>query len=372
METALIGKNAKRIRSGLGMTQAAVAEKAGVSPATYQKVESGSAQPRVDTLYKIAHALSVAIHDLLAPVRELSSVRFRAQKKLKKRDNILAQTANWLDDFNYLLDSQNSGVEYTLSGVPDAISAKSGIDRSIEAARVVRITMDLSETEPIHDVAGLLASHGIKLLASPLKSDAFFGMSVGEEDGGPAIVVNVWDRIPVERWIFSAAHELGHLILHLDAFDADIVDEDGAQEDEANKFASYFLMPQKGFDREWAETRGLDLWDRILKIKRIYRVSYKTVLMRLIELGYTDRDIWRKTNIFLKRRYGKSKIPKTYEPKPLADHDFVIDWLDRLVRQAVESEGISIGRAAEILGLSLEEMRGRVNVWVEDSGAAHT
>ena len=36
----------------------------------------------------------------------------------------------------------------------------------------------------------------------------------------------------------------------------------------------------------------------------------------------------------------------------------------RLVRQALEQEHISLGRAAEILGLSREEMRKYVREWV--------
>jgi len=371
MVTASIGKNAKRIRCGLGMTQVAVAHRAGISLATYQKVESGSAQPRVDTLYKISSALRIAIHDLLAPVRELSSVRFRAQKKLKKRDNVLAKAAVWLDDFNYLLESQNAQREYTLSGVPPELAATQSDLRPIEAAELVRARMGLKPREPIHDIAGLLASNGIKLLAYPLKSDAFFGMSIGEEDGGPAVVVNVWDRISVERWIFSAAHELGHLMMHLDAYCADIVEEDRKQEEEADLFASHLLMPQMGFEREWTETRGLPFWVRVYKIKRIFHVSDKTVLYRLLDVGIVDRQIWRKRNAFVKANFGV-RHPNKFEPVRLKDYDFVPDWLDGLVRQAVESETISVGRAAEILGLSLEDMRGRVNTWVEDSGAAHT
>jgi hypothetical protein len=34
-----------------------------------------------------------------------------------------------------------------------------------------------------------------------------------QSDGGPAVVVNVWGRLSVERWIFTAAHELGHLMI---------------------------------------------------------------------------------------------------------------------------------------------------------------
>jgi len=35
----------------------------------------------------------------------------------------------------------------------------------------------------------------------------------------------VWERLSVERWIFTAAHELGHLLLHLDAYDVSKTDD---------------------------------------------------------------------------------------------------------------------------------------------------
>jgi hypothetical protein len=37
------------------------------------------------------------------------------------------------------------------------------------------------------------------------------------------------------------------------------------------------------FEKEWQNTRGLPFLDRILKVKRMFRVSYKTVLYRLAE-----------------------------------------------------------------------------------------
>jgi len=61
---------------------------------------------------------------------------------------------------------------------------------------------------------------------------------VAKDDGGPAVVVNVWERISVERWIFTAAHELGHLLLHLWRYSVDNRDENKAEEREADKFAA--------------------------------------------------------------------------------------------------------------------------------------
>ena len=42
-------------------------------------------------------------------------------------------------------------------------------------------------------------------------------------------------------------------------------------------------MPEEAFNSEWHDTRGLPLVDRVFKVKRIYQVSYKTVLYRLSE-----------------------------------------------------------------------------------------
>jgi len=362
MDAALIAKNAKRLRYGKEMTQAQVAKKSGVSVLTYSKIESGTASPRIDTLYKVASALGVSIHELFAQVRELKAVRFRAQKKLKRRDHVLAKAANWLDDFNYLIEEVESDSEYALSDIASKLKKISAPKRPIEAARLAREKMGLGDEEPIHDITGLFAANGIKVLTYTLKSDTFFGMSIGESEGGPAVVVNVWDRIPVERWIFSAAHELGHLLLHMHAYDVDLKEEDKQQESEANAFASEFLMPKKKFDKEWKETRGLPTWRRILKLKRIFHVSDKTVIWRLREDGVFTKDIWRERNRFLKQVY-KAKNPSKYEPEPLRSYDFVTDWLDRLVRSAVEKDMITLNRASEILGLSLQDIRQRAATW---------
>ncbi|MDD9984029.1 MAG: ImmA/IrrE family metallo-endopeptidase [Gammaproteobacteria bacterium] len=72
---------------------------------------------------------------------------------------------------------------------------------------------------------------------------------------GPAVVVNTWDRISVERWIFTAAHEFGHLLLHPDENRRDATELPVQAEREADVFASEFLMPETAFATEWEETQ---------------------------------------------------------------------------------------------------------------------
>lgn len=371
METSTIGNNIRRLRLVRGLTQEELAARAGVSIAGFRNYESGRAIPKVNTLMAVARQLGADLGDLVAEPRRLSAVRFRAHKKLNTREQILIDAANWLDDFVSLEEITEDRTEWRLKGLkastPEKMAAK------------VRQMLELGD-EPIRDICGLLESCGIKILPRPVSSEYFFGLSIGPADGGPAIVVNTWDRIPVERWIFSAAHELGHILMHTSSFKVDEQQEIDEQEDEANRFAACFLMPEDLFDREWAEASGLPFLDRVLKIKRMLRVSYATVLYRLQEQGHPH--VWEAFYGQYQRRYGRSLSRKdepkplgpeafrkvvedkaSLEPKRLEDVDFTEDRLSGLVRLALEKELITRDRAAEVLRLTPEEMIQRIQDW---------
>jgi Zn-dependent peptidase ImmA (M78 family) len=256
------------------------------------------------------------------------------------------------------------------------------LEQARTAARKARHIARLND-EPILDICGLLESKGIKVYPLPVASEDFFGLAVGPNDGGPAVVVNVWNRLPVERWIFSACHELGHLLLHLNSFDVDEDQEKPEEEEEANIFASHFLMPEEAFRKYLRQVRGLPLVDSVLKIKRIFGVSYKTVLKRLIEERRGDNSVWRLFNYQYQRIYrkklpfreeSKGMSPEQFggafseddfskEPNKLDPSDFIEDRLRRLVRRALEEQKISMSRAAEILGLDLMVMKELAAWW---------
>lgn len=384
MDQKIIGANLRRIREAKGLSQSQVADLAGISRIAYRNIENGNSTPKVSTLQSIASGVDVKLQDLFVPVRTLKRVRFRASKKMNSRDNVLTEVARWLDDFNYLEELLNDSNEYLFRALAKKLySMPGGVDKAKYAAREARKKLKLNENDPIRDIAGLLESCGIKVYPLSLASDGFFGLSVAEEDGGPAIIVNVWERISVERRIFSAAHELGHLLLHLDAYDADESAEDDAQETEANVFASHFLMPEEAFNSEWADTYGLPLVDRVYKVKRIFQVSYKTVLYRLSLFESYGNSIWGKFQSAYKLRTGKTlsitdepealspdkfqqspEALRSQEPDSLSPSHFMEDRLSRLVRKAIEEDEITMSRGAEILRLDLESMRNMISSWV--------
>ena len=57
----------------------------------------------------------------------------------------------------------------------------------------------------------------------------------------------------------------------------------GLTEREAEIFASHFLMPNAVFWRQWRDAAGLALLDRVVKVKRVFRESWRAVLHRVSE-----------------------------------------------------------------------------------------
>ena len=375
MNTA-ISINLRRLRKMKKLRQQELADRAGISRNAYRNIETGASVPRGNNLGALARALEVSVFMLTEEIPRLQSLRFRTLHALSsqqraEREQIAADVAIWLRNFNEL--------ERMLAEIRPYRFQRDfvGFDPK-NAASEARKALGIESDQCIADICELLDSAGIKLFLLNSTLDKFFGLSVGLADGGPAIAVNTIESIPVERQIFTAAHELGHLLLHSESYSADQADEDSGQESQAGIFASYFLMPEERFRRVWSEGRGLPWIQSVLHTKRIFRVSYKTVLRRLIDEGATDSSIYEKfsrayTNMYNKPLKSKEE-PNSYvslkdEPSRLQSADFIADRLSRLVKDALDKELITISRAAEILGISVSKMRERVEEWgVFDDG----
>jgi len=386
----MINKNLQRYRLLAGLTQSALAEAAGISRNAYRKVETGETEPRFDTLKQIASALEVDVQDLMQQVKGLQQVRFRALKGSRAtrqreagREHLIHSTAIWLDRYNEL--------ERMLSAEMQVPSWMEQTYRSpAEAAQHVRHRLSVCRQCPVVQICDLLEEK-VKFRHFDSDMEKIFGFSVGPADRGPVIAVNVSPKISVERVIFTAAHELGHLVLHLNGFDSgEATKESDEEEKEANEFAGQFLMPDELFAEAWHHTRGIELFHRVMKIKHQFFVSYQAVLHRLVSLSLANSEIWFVFNGILKDRLGPRR--KYEEPMKLSDeayaghnwrraneahaldaHVFWEDRLDNLVRQALEDHVLNLGQAAELLEIKLDQMRDRRKTWqLELSPEPHT
>ncbi len=138
---------------------------------------------------------------------------------------------------------------------------------------------------------------GYKLLRYPIGEDAELGFALKKDDD-VIIYINTSSRL--SREIFTLAHEIGHVVLHLKG-EQPFIDNNSTiaggntdeKEQEANYFAACLLMPADEVERfidlelPYFEQNGLSGMD-IARIMSEFNVSYDVALNRLEALGKID------------------------------------------------------------------------------------
>ena len=117
MKNDVVAKNVKRFRAVRKISQQKLADKAGLSVLAIKNIEHVKGEPRMSTLEAVTKALNVKLLDLFKSVRVLHAVRFRSKKKIRNRENILAEVVLWLDDFNYLEEELDCRIPFKLVGI---------------------------------------------------------------------------------------------------------------------------------------------------------------------------------------------------------------------------------------------------------------
>lgn len=371
-----VAQNLIKLRVAKKFTQEALAEKAGISLLAYRNMESGKSEPSINSLTKIAEVYQIDIGEFFQKYQsQILKVRFRAleKKNIRKREEIIYEVDAWLKKYNKLISDLNLTDEYKYK----LKYLETETTNPIQMAKIAREAFGLQTQETVKDICNLIEFRaGIKILAKQFNSDSFFGLSLEDINQGKVIVVNTWDRISVERRIFSIAHELGHILLHFNSVQNNLTSEDKTEEKEANQFASHFLMPQEDFIKVWNSSANNDFVDRVIRVKQIFRVSYQVVLYRLSEYvkeNDINFDVWKFFNISYMRKY-KVKIDRTKELNSVLDTNsrelralsnqfYASGRLAELVKKAVEKNIINLDTAADILNISVKDVENFKRIW---------
>ncbi len=367
-----LGDNVRRFMKLRGLTIPALSKQIDLGTASLSNLLNGKAQPKSLTLIKLSEGLGVSIQDLLADVPKLPTLRFRTAKTLSARekaarDQLLNTVAIWLSDYKWIEDALNNHLPKKIHD----ITTNNPVDAAIEVRRL--FLGDNHEAVPIYDIIGLTAKAGIKLRMMPFGFRKTFGLSVGESDNGPAILVNSDSGITIERQIFTIAHELGHLILHRKSYDLtnqyDEI-ENAQQEAEADTFAGNLLLPDEALKSTWTAHEGLHWVHAVLRVKKIFKVSYMTVLYRLKQVfpDLQSRNLLMEFRVIYNRLYHHD-FKDHYEPdaieqivakdeaEGLGRSDLIEDRYSLLVFSAYKQKIINEERYAELLGMPLEELK---------------
>ena len=141
---------------------------------------------------------------------------------------------------------------------------------------------------PIKNITKLLNDHNVLVTTLPIRinDDSIFdGVSSPTMDHNTAVIALNRNRSG-DRYRFSAAHELAHLLLHRGSGRNDGM----KMEEEANVFAGAFLMPPELIEAHI--TPDLTLMGYI-ELKNQWGYSIQAIIRRAYEVGVIDHDRYR-------------------------------------------------------------------------------
>lgn len=305
-----VGGRLREVREARGVTAVDLAEQIGVSPQAVSQYERGAQTPSPDVLRRIAEVLEVPTHFLLRPVRpeESAVLFFRSLSSATKRDRVrAARQYEWLRDVvGYVHDL----VEFPAVRFPDLQIPEDPLqlrEEDIErAAATLRRSWGLGDG-PISNVVWLAENNGVVVARQSLNSEALDAFSQwNPADQTPYIVVGT-DKASAVRARFNLAHELGHLVLHRGVASAQF---NTAQvfkllEDQANRFASAFLLPATTFA---GSVYSITL-DGFRAMKEQWKVSIGAMIMRASQIHLVNETQTQRLFINRSRRGWNTQEP---------------------------------------------------------------
>ncbi len=125
---------------------------------------------------------------------------------------------------------------------------------------------------PIENLVGLIEEAGGIVVLAPFGTNLLDGISFRVEGMPPLFFMN--KDVPGDRFRFSLAHELGHMVMH------SLPDDDEKMEAEAHRFAASFLMPALEIKPYLASVRLSGLG----RVKAYWKVSIKALIRRAFDI----------------------------------------------------------------------------------------
>lgn len=266
-----------------GLTKAALAAQVGVTPAAVSQWEARTTPPRPDHLLKLAEILDVPVgfFALGRPHARLDAAAAHFRSLRSTRASQRAKAVAFVEqvwELAYALEQRIQLPTIDLPGFDTHVVADDVPDDPVAAAQLLRRRWNLGHGRIAHLVR-TLETRGIVVTTVPFAGDETARIDAFSTSHLPRpLVVLTPDRAnDVFRHRFTAAHELGHLVLHRNATAGD-----PRHEHEANVFAAEFLTPAATI----ADLLPIRVdFHKLDELSRAWGVSIKSLIYRSRELG---------------------------------------------------------------------------------------
>lgn len=315
------------------------------------KYERGEMMPNSKILIQMSKALNVSIPYLMSRrISKLKDIEFRRTSGVTEREKAQVEAAviEKLERYMNIEEILDVGDESCL--LRKINGGFLGLEEDGEAlAEEMRKRWELG-TGPIPDMTALLENHGIKILliALPKKVSGLtcLAHSPYRKQPVPAIIVN--KNMTLERRRFTLGHELAHRLIDPDS--------PANKEKGANVFAGAFLVPRNHLVRQVGNRRKAFCFKEISRLKRMYRISAATLLVRLNQAGIMDKSAL----AYAFQTYARGW--KLSEPHPLEPDEKKGEYeaphrFERLCYWALAEKLIGPSKACELLQRPLRDVK---------------
>jgi Zn-dependent peptidase ImmA (M78 family)/DNA-binding XRE family transcriptional regulator len=332
------GERLRLARVALGLTLDDLGCRVSATRQYLNQLEQGSKIPTGEMVEAIAAALGVTARFFSLAVRDMvqpEQCHFRKQRTtpISVVSQVLAR-GTLLDSFLGRLDRE---LELPAVSFPNlSASTASEIE---EAAEEARRHWKLG-SGPISSMMRVVENAGAVVSFFGGVSERVDALSI---DRPRPLIIRNEAKPAACRLRFDLAHECGHLVMH-----RGIETGDKITEDQANRFASAFLLPMSSFIHEFPRSRFLN-WTMIFEMKLRWKVSAAAILRRAYDLRIISADQYRTGCIHLSKT-GQKKVE-------LHDNDIPAEEPELLPAAMQALEGAfpgSIQRIAEDIGLEAE------------------
>ncbi|MDX9694384.1 MAG: XRE family transcriptional regulator [Bacteroidales bacterium] len=262
----------------------------GLSQSNLSKFEKGLGSLSDEMVYKIIRFLNFPEEFFANKIsNKVDNPHYRKRTTITKATRVDIEYS--IKMIGFIIDQMTHSIEWPDFGLTPLNIEEGYTPESI--AKYIRKQLGLTVDEPVKMINNLLESNGIIIVEFDT-TEHFDGASFVSDKGYPVIVIN--KAFSNDRKRFTLAHELGHLIMHITG-NFPIPDYRNL-EDEANNFASEFLMPKEAIK---SSLHGLRL-SHLSELKRYWLTSMASIVRRAKDLGCISLDKYKYMNIEFSRR----------------------------------------------------------------------
>ena len=308
-----------------GLNQDELGKLLGISPQLVSAIESGRRSPTCDVAPLGYGSSRIETAEMTEPLhRQRATTHVASTRRAKE---LLRFAGEAFSGMHEVIPERRKNRLEPLGAV------QSDLDIT-ECAYEVRVAiLEQEECGPIKNLTGAAERAGICLMPV-VGLKGIDGIS-SWVDGQPVIGLNI--DVPGDRFRFSLAHEIGHLVLH--------TRKSAISENEANRFASSLLMNDDDFSAAMPERPVLR---DFVSLKNTWGISIAALVYRAHQFDHIDDRAYRSLQIQMSkwRKTEPAAFPPVY---------------GELLTKLVERHG-GIRKSADNLELNPDHLR-EVTTW---------